>query len=180
MLHTLTRQGLTFTAFAALLTGIALTGVYAPDASAGQVYKWVDENGVVTFGDKSQRPPTTAAERINIKAGSPASSAASTGGDDAADTDEGKQDASQQQKKPGDKQAEQPAQATPPAAEEKPKMPVAEKRKRCKQARADLAVIKSRGQVRETDGKGNTVYLSEQQKQNRIKALNKNIREYCR
>ena len=176
MPHTLTRQGLTFTAFAALLASSIIFGIYSAGASAGQIYKWVDENGVVTFGDKSQRPTMAPAERVDIKVQPASPNAANKTGKDS-DTAETDTPAGAQQDETQDKQQEQ---AKPPVAEEKPKMPVAEKRKRCKQARTDLAVIQSRGQVRESDGKGNTVYLSDEQKQNRIKALNKNIREYCR
>jgi hypothetical protein len=147
---------------------IAFFSLYAVAASAGQVYKWVDEKGVVTFGDQSQRPESTAVETIKIDTQNPAPEAEDTP-EDAANADKAAKDAAAKQK-----------QAAEKAAAEAPRMPAAEKRKRCAEARSDLATFQSHGRMREADAKGNVTYMSEAQKQARMKSLNKNIAEYCR
>jgi hypothetical protein len=161
MPHTLTRSGLTVTGFTALLI-FSFLGFGAIDAHAGKIYKWVDEHGVVTFGDKEQRPESTPAETVKIDTYVPPAKPPAKEGDAAKATKEAKDAADKQ------KQA---------AAE--PKMSAAEKRKLCTQARGDLSAIQAHGQVREKDAKGNLTYLSEEQKQARIKAANKSIQEYC-
>lgn len=161
MRHTLTRSALTVTCFTALLT-LMLGNFGTFDAQAAQVYKWVDENGVVTFGDPSQRPESTPGEAVKIDSYVPPAKPAATA------EDEAKKD---EQDKTKDKEKQAAAA---------PKMPAAEKRKLCAQARADLAAIQARGQVRVQDDKGNLTYLTDEQKQSRIKSINKSIQEYCR
>ena len=55
-----------------------------------------------------------------------------------------------------------------------------EKRKLCNEAKSDLAAINSRGRMREINEKGEYVYLTEQQRQQRISAAKKKQREFCR
>jgi hypothetical protein len=55
-----------------------------------------------------------------------------------------------------------------------------EVKRRCETARQDLAVIQARGQLRERDEKGNTRYVSEKERQQRIKHAKDQIREYCK
>jgi hypothetical protein len=54
-----------------------------------------------------------------------------------------------------------------------------EVKKRCQTARQDLATIQSRGQLKERDEKGEVRYVSDEEKQMRIKAAKQQIREYC-
>lgn len=167
MQFTPNRSKSTAIGFAVLLASM-VAGPCMTDTDAAQIYKWVDENGVVTFGDIGHRPAQKPSESVNIRVAEP--SAGTPGKPD-------------KTAKPGEENkpaGDKPADAKKPAENEQPKLSASEKRRLCKQARDDLAVIQSRGQLRESDGKGNTTYLTEQQKQNRIKAINKDIREYCR
>ena len=66
-----------------------------------------------------------------------------------------------------------------PAQPPVPSLSMKEVKQRCAAARQDLATIQSRAQLRERDDKGNTRYLGEQEKQQRIKAAKQRIREYC-
>jgi len=161
MLHTLTRSALTVTGFMALLV-IGFLGSGVIDAHAGKVYKWVDEHGVVTFGDSEQKPQSAPSETVKIDTYVPPPKPAAKTDDKDSDGKDGKDTADKQ------KQA---------AAE--PKMSAAEKRRLCTQARSDLATIQAHGQVRVKDAKGNLSYLTDEQKQARLKATNKNIKEYC-
>lgn len=61
----------------------------------------------------------------------------------------------------------------------KPTIPASEKRRLCQQAKSDIAGIESRGRMREINAKGDYVYLSEQQRQQRLSAARKRQREYC-
>ena len=159
MAHTLTRSGLTVTGFTALLI-ITYLGFGSIDAHAGKVYKWVDEHGVVTFGDREQKPESIPAETVKIDSYVPPPKPAAKA-----------DDAEKKAKDAADKQKQAAAE---------PKMSPAEKRRLCSQARGDLAAIQAHGQIREKDAKGNLTYLSDEQKQARIKAANKSIKEYCR
>ncbi|MBE9560241.1 MAG: DUF4124 domain-containing protein, partial [Proteobacteria bacterium] len=55
-----------------------------------------------------------------------------------------------------------------------------EKRKYCNEAKQDLAAINSRGRVREINEKGEYIYLSEPERQQRISDAKKKQREFCR
>jgi hypothetical protein len=54
-----------------------------------------------------------------------------------------------------------------------------EVKRRCQAARQDLATIQSRGQLRERNEKGEVRYVSDEEKQRRIKVARQQVREYC-
>jgi len=123
-------------------------------AQAG-VYKWVDENGQVQYGDQ---PVNADAEKITIRQNE------TTTPRPIKKTDEGKN--------------------TKETAEKEPEMvevpvPKKEKRKLCNEATSDLAAINSRGRMREINAKGEYNYLTEEQRQQRIAAAKKKQAEYC-
>ena len=133
------------------------------NALAGKIYKWTDAEGNVHYG--SEKPAGTEAEKMKVDT-------AKTGVDRGAEAlDKLKQevdDEAQRIKEEG--VPEQPPVASLPAREVK---------RRCQAARQDLATIQARGQLRERDEQGNTRYVSDKEKQQRIKAAQKQIREYC-
>jgi len=118
------------------------------------VYKWVDENGQVHYG---AQPGNAGAEKINIR-----------------HNETTKPRAIKKDEKDSDKKAEKPAEA------KVPKIPKKEKRRLCNEAKSDLAAIASRGRMREINKKGEYIYLSDAQKQQRIAAAKKKKREFCR
>lgn len=55
-----------------------------------------------------------------------------------------------------------------------------EKNRLCKEAKTDIAAINSRGRMREVNSKGEYIYLSEQERQQRLSAAKKKQKEFCR
>ena len=144
---------------AVLITILSSTIIAAPVNA--QVYKWVDENGQVHYGEK---PGNSQAEQVQIRTNETTSPRAID--KSKVDYYEGKQKDKQQ------------AEATAPP--EEPKMSNKEKRKLCDEAKSDLARIMSRGRMREIDEKGEYTYLTEEQRQQRIDAARKKQKEFCR
>ena len=130
---------------------------------AGKIYKWTDADGNVHYG--SEKPADTAAENMKVDT-------AKTGVDRGA---KALDDLKQKEDDEAQRIKEEGIPAQPPV----PSLPMKEVKRRCAAARQDLATIQSRGQIRERDEKGNTRYLSDKEKQQRIKAAQKRIREYC-
>ena len=135
----------------------------AQNLSAGEIYKWVDAEGKVHYS--GTKPIENESERVNVQTGK-------TGMTTGAETvDKLKQEAEDE----AEKIREEGIPAQPPV----PSLPAKEVKARCKAAKQDLATIQARGQLRERDAKGNTRYVSEEEKQRRIKEANRQIREYC-
>ena len=130
---------------------------------AEKIYKWTDAEGNVHYG--SEKPVDAAAEKMKVDTGK-------TGVDRGA---KALDDLKQQADDEAEKIKEEGVPAQPPV----PSLPMKEVKRRCQNARQDLATIQSRGQLRERDEKGNTTYVSEKEKQKRIKAAKQQIREYC-
>ena len=144
------------------LSAVLLSGF--TNVMAGQIYKWTDAEGNVHYG--SEKPLDSSVEKMNVDT-------TKTGVNRGADAlDKLKQDA--------DDEAERIKAEGIPEQPPVPSLPMKEVKRRCAAARQDLAVIQARGQLRERDEKGNTRYVSEKEKQQRIKQANDQIREYCK
>jgi len=130
-------------------------GLFAHSPLQAGVYKWVDENGQVHYGEQ---PGNAGAEKVTIRQNETTKPRAIKKDD----------------KKAADKAAEKPAVPEPP------KMSKKEKRKLCNEAKSDLAEIATRGRLREVNEKGEYAYLTDQQKQQRIAAAKKKQRKFCR
>ena len=132
-----------------------------PPLNAG-VYKWVDENGQVHYGEQ---PGNNGAEKITIRQNETTKPRP---------INKAEEDTTESDKKNTDKQAETPGELVeiPPSKKEK--------RKLCNEAKSDLAAISSRGRMREINEKGEYVYLTEQQRQQRVSAARKKQQEFCR
>ena len=124
------------------------------------VYKWVDDNGQVHYGE---HPGNTGAEKVTIRQNETTKPRPV----DKAAEEDGKTD-----KKDKDQQAEAPMVEIEPSKKEK--------RKYCNEAKQDLAAINSRGRVREINEKGEYIFLTEPERQQRISAAKKKQREFCR
>ena len=125
-------------------------------------YKWVDENGQVHYGEQ---PGNSGAEKITIRENETTKPRP---------IKKAEEDAAESEKKNTDQQTEEPGEwvEVPPSKKEK--------RKLCNEAKSDLAAINSRGRMREINEKGEYIYLTEQQRQQRISAAQKKQREFCR
>ena len=132
-----------------------------PPLNAG-VYKWVDENGQVHYGE---HPGNTDAEKVTIRQNETTKPRP---------INKAEEDAAKSDKKNTDKQAEASGEwvEVPPSKKEQ--------RKLCNEAKSDLAAINSRGRMREINEKGEYIYLTEPERQQRISAAQKKQREFCR
>lgn len=118
------------------------------------VYKWVDENGQVHYGEQ---PGNAGAEKVTIR----------------------QNETTKPRLIPKDEKEEE-KKAEKPAEPEVPKISKKEKRRLCNEAKSDLATIATRGRLREINKKGEYIYLTDSQKQQRIAAAKKKKREFCR
>jgi len=118
------------------------------------VYKWVDENGQVHYGEQ---PGNAGAEKVTIRQNETTKPRVI------------KKDDKENTAKP----VKNPAKPEPLKVSKK------QKRRRCNEAKNDLALIASRGRMRELNKKGEYVYLTDPQKQQRITAAKKKQREFC-
>lgn len=130
---------------------------------AGKIYKWTDAEGNVHYG--SEKPADADAEKMKVDTGK-------TGVDRGAE-------ALDKLKQQEDDEAERIKEEGIPEQPPVPSLPMKEVKKRCQAARQNLATIQSRGQMRERDEKGEVRYLSEEEKQRRIKTAKQQVREYC-
>ena len=130
-------------------------------SSYAEVYKWVDENGQVHYGE---HPGNTAAETVTIRQNETTKPRSiNRAEEDIAESDKIN---TEQQAEASDELVE-----VPPSKKEKHKL--------CNEAKNDLAAINSRGRLREINKKGEYVYLTEQQRQQRISAARKKLGKFC-
>ncbi len=137
-------------------------GMLAMLNASATIYKWVDAQGKINYSDQPQSQDAVA---VDIRVSQPARPANT--------------DSKDNQTPALGKPAEQPQQAVP-QKNESPKLSHKEKRARCADAKQRLQAITVRNRVRERDEKGNLRYLSEEERQARLKDAQKNIRKYCR
>jgi len=130
---------------------------------AGKIYKWTDAEGNIHYG--SEKPADAEAEKMKVDT-------STTGVDTGA---EALDDLKQQVDDEAEKIKEEGIPEQPPV----PSLPMKEVKKRCQAAKQDLATIQSRGQLRERDASGEVRYVSDEEKQRRIKAAKQQVREYC-
>lgn len=148
------------------LASLAITAsllILFQTSSLAGVYKWVDENGQVHYGEQ---PVGSGAERVTIRKNTTTKPRAIKKDDESADA-----------KNTDGSTAESTEQKTETKEVEISKK---EKRKLCNEARSDVAAINSRGRLREINAKGEYSYLSDKQKQQRLSAAMKKQRQYCR
>jgi hypothetical protein len=132
---------------------------------AGQIYKWTDAEGKVHYGSEKPADAAATAEQMKVNT-------SKTGVDTGAEAlDDLKQEA--------DDEAEKIKEEGIPPQPPVPSLPTKEVKQRCQKAKHDLLVIQSRAQLRERDEKGNVRYVSEKEKEQRVKAAKKQIKEYC-
>jgi len=124
------------------------------------VYKWVDDNGQVHYGE---HPGNTGAEKVTIRQNETTKPRTNKNAED---------DGAKSDKKDKEQQAEAPLVEVEPTKKEK--------RKYCNEAKQDLAAINSRGRLREINEKGEYTYLTEPERQKRISDAQKKQREFCR
>ncbi len=135
----------------------------APTVMAAQVYKWVDAQGITHFG--AQPPEGTDAATVNTNTAPPKPS--SNFPPPAAAMPTLPPSADEKQKAADEKVRQEVAQQE------------AERAKQCQQLRTDVAQLKNNPRIRVDDGNGDLRRISEEERQERIAASEKSIRENC-
>jgi len=126
-------------------------------SSYAEVYKWMDENGQVHYGD---HPGNTTAEQVTIRKN---------------ETTKPRIVKKSEKDNADDKKTTVDSVKSEPA-----KISKKERQRLCSEAKNDIAAISSRGRMREINKKGEYIYLSEQQRQQRLSAARKKQSKYCR
>lgn len=145
---------------------IVLLGVGPANSFAAGIYKWVDEDGMVHYGQ--QRPNNTASKSMDVQLNAPVNTSTYNRSSNKA----GKQPDNTAQKAPRDN--------TEPKKKKETK---AEKKRRlaaCVQARNNLTAMQSIGRIRAKDKDGNTSYLSQKQKEEKMKKTQDLIDKHCK
>ncbi|MEW5757817.1 MAG: DUF4124 domain-containing protein [Pseudomonadota bacterium] len=130
-------------------------------AFAGKVYKWVDAEGNVQFGDQPQRD--SAAEEVTIQKHTP----------DKTYLD--RMEAVKKEQEKTDKQQQDQQQDTA-------ELEAMKKRQQevCEQAKRNLEVLQNSPRVSMKDEQGNTVYLDGDQREAELKKNQDIIKESCK
>ena len=123
------------------------------------IYKWTDENGQVHYGEE---PGSINAEKVPIREIETTTRRPVNEADIEIITNS--------KDKVSEKEAGEP---------EEPAMSKKEKQQLCREGKNDYATISSRGRLREINKKGEYIYLSEEQRQQRLAAAKEKQRKYC-
>jgi hypothetical protein len=145
--------------YLALLLVLGLTPVVAAAAQT-TTYKWLDEQGNVTYGDHP--PKGVVAEEIRISTGTSSSRASNSPA--------ASQAPASAAAAPGKNTSTTAAQGVGPE----------KARQLCQQARSNLEVLQNNALIRQTDEQGNVTILDDSQKQEQIDTANKIIKDFCK
>lgn len=148
------------------LLGMFILPLLLITESHAEIYKWVDAEGNVHYGQ--QRPHDADAQKLDIQ--QEPTTTFHSGKKEPVKEDDTPQDGEQQ---PADE---------PAAQEEKKVETPAEKKQRleaCARAKKSLATMESIGRIRSKDAEGNYTYLSQQQKEAQMKQARDLIKKYC-
>lgn len=144
----------------ALVVGMTLAGL----ASAGEVYRWVDEEGVTHY---SQTPPASdEASRVQVDVPTPPED----------EIDRAQKDLEQTARENEESRKER-QEAEKRAAEEAEKQAYLEKR--CNELRASLQALQQNRRILIEDDGGGRTRLSEEARQKRVEKRRKQIDKEC-
>ena len=140
------------------------TFILSSTMSYAGIYKWVDEQGNVHYGQ--QRPTNTTSEKMNVQRYAP--------------NDKSTYNRPGSQKDSKDTAKSSPADTAKP--QKKPETRAEKKRRlaACEQARKSLQTMESVGRIRARDKDGNTTFLSQQQKEERMKQSREMLSKHCK
>ncbi|BBM00690.1 DUF4124 domain-containing protein [Microbulbifer sp. GL-2] len=156
-------------ALAMLISSLVLT------AQANGIYKWVDENGVVHFGEQ---PPGSTEVEVIKKPKSERYKQWETEQHAVRAAEEAKKQAASPPTEPQAKT--QPIPQQPSEVDEQvTRAQAAARAQRCQGSQQNLKALTSHARVREVDENGNQRMLGEDERQQRISQEQKSIRENC-
>ena len=148
---------------------IILISFFISPMSTASIYKWVDADGTVHYG--AQRPADAPSEKIKVQRHAPQKTSTykrpgeKTTEEENADT--AKEDAES-------KTEQEPEKKIESSAEKKRRLAA------CSQAKKNLATMQSVGRIRSQDKDGNTAFLSQPQKEGRMKRARDLISTHCK
>lgn len=161
-----------------LAAAIALA-LSATPALAAKFYKWTDANGVTHYSaDPPPAEAKTKASEVRVKSrrsaeepvaegGSPGQNGTPVAAPGGTAPAKGKE-AGKSRDEAGDKEKDKkPAAASDRYAE------------KCKQLRSNLQAMEEHGRVKEADDKGNVRVLTDEEKQERLDATQRQIKAFC-
>lgn len=149
---------------ALLAIAVALALASAP-ASAAEVYKWVDANGLTHYAQ--HQPPATRSVEIAVREDSP---------------DQAGQNDTMERLRARLKSMEEKTQRAQQEANAEPsqEQQLAEQRSvNCGIARANLSALRQKRNTRYFDAQGKRIRLSSEEKAGRIETAKSNIDKYC-
>ncbi|MCW9013304.1 MAG: DUF4124 domain-containing protein [Gammaproteobacteria bacterium] len=155
---------------------LACSLIVFPGITQAGIYKWTDEQGNVHYSQ--EKPKNQAVESIkgNYRAPEDRSSYKRP---TLGLKNKNKTDAAENNSQ-NPEQQEQTAQQQKPAEEKTPKLKPKQKKAGCESARNNLATMQAKGQIRRRDKDGNVSYMSEAEKQARIKRTQEIIKKNCK
>ncbi len=133
----------------------------ASTAAFGQLYKWVDKDGKVTYSD--QAPPSQPSKQLNLSTGQPSSAPARTAVERDKEIEKGRAEAREKAKV---------------AAEKDRKAEVDQEN--CKSARAYLKTVESGVRLSTVDDKGEQVIMDDDQIAAERAKAQKAVAEACK
>lgn len=132
-----------------------------------EVYKWVDDKGVVHYGDKDNKGSKTVEMKVDM-----------TG----AEVDSGvgeKDDSSRDEKRRRIADAMEEDRLEKKEASDKEKLERKRRKAHCNQLKDTRKRLKKASGMYKLDKNGKRVYLSDKQRSKNEKSLDKEIRKYC-
>ena len=133
--------------------------------SRATIYKWIDEQGNTHYGSVPQKNARHT-EKIQLREKFTTHPRISK--EDVAIERSNQQEAELEKRKQA---AAEPPKPAPLSRSERTRL--------CKQAQRDVAGIRSRGRMRERNTHGEYIYLSEPQRQQRLRAAQSRQKKYC-
>ncbi|GAB2894171.1 DUF4124 domain-containing protein [Microbulbifer echini] len=156
-------------ALAMLFSGLALA------TQANGIYKWVDEDGVVHFGEQ---PPNSAEVEVIKKPKSERFKQWESEQQAALTEEQAKQEASKHSPEPQNTNKQEP-QGSSKMEEEIARAQAQARAQRCESSQKNLKSLTTHARVREIDEQGNHRMLGEDERQQRIADEKKSIRDNC-
>lgn len=150
-----------------LIALIFMLSVTSSTAFAGKIYKWVDQQGQVHYGE---HPPSGNSKEMYVPRSSPYHSVPS-----ASSTSKSNTDAANKFLDAVDKEKKEKQKADDKAAKQK-----AIDDKNCSIARKRVATLKMGGRKFEVDEQGNRHYMDEADIQNRLNQAQSDVTKYCK
>lgn len=161
-----------------LAAAIALA-LSATPALAAKFYKWTDADGVTHY---SADPPPATAKASEVKVRTRRAAEDAEPAADATEASAGQPAGAAAPAAAGSAPAKAKEPAKPEDAAGKDKKPETGKERyaeKCKQLRSNLQAMEEHGRVKESDDKGNVRVLTDDEKNERLDATQRQIKAFC-